>query len=175
MSTTLFARQFVSREAIVQRLVTNYQLLEQDETEEGLALPTKLTRPDQARECIENMEDYLIQKRVKLVVHLYILFVYYEHSLCLPMILTSGVGHPSFAEEMIARAPHMGPDYKNDNRLVWDLVRYVAHGGPAWDWVTAYARTFHGRNAFLAMKTHYLGPTFQALIRAHADWQLNAQ
>jgi hypothetical protein len=163
--------RFVARDAVLQRLVTIYQLLEQDETEEGLALPAKLTMPDQARECIENMEDYLLRKKDETGCPLlYIIRLL----VALPLPADDpGFGLPSFSEEMITRAPHVGPEYEHDNRLVWDLVRYVTHGGPAWDWVSAFARTFDWRNAFLAMKMHYLGPTFQALIRAQADQRLD--
>jgi uncharacterized membrane protein YgcG len=48
----------------------------------------------------------------------------------------------------------------------------VTHGGPAWDWVSRFARNSDGRLAHIALKTHYLGETFQALIRAQADKRL---
>jgi hypothetical protein len=84
-----------------------------------------------------------------------------------------GFGQPSYNEEMIMRAPHTGPEFQLDNRSVWDMIRHVTYGGPAWDWVSHFARTFDGRSSYLALKAHYLGETFQALIRAQADKKLD--
>jgi hypothetical protein len=83
-----------------------------------------------------------------------------------------GFGLPSYIKEMIQRIPHVGPDYQTDNHSVWDVIRHVTHGGPAWDWVSHFARNSDGRSAHIALKTHYLGQTFQALIRAQADKRL---
>ena len=56
--------------------------------------------------------------------------------------------------------------------MVWDAVRHVCHEGPAWGWVQAYARQRDGRSAYLALKAHYMGSTFQARLRAKADQTL---
>jgi hypothetical protein len=82
-------------------------------------------------------------------------------------------GQPSYKEEMITRAPHTGPEFQLDNRAVWDMIRHVTHSVLAWDWVSRFAQTFDGRSAYLALKAHYLGETFQALIRAQADKKLD--
>jgi hypothetical protein len=70
---------------------------------------------------------------------------------------------------MIARAPHLGTYYQRDNLAVWNAIREVTHGGPAWSWVSAFARDFNGRAAYISFKTHYLGQTFQARLRMAAD------
>ena len=46
------------------------------------------------------------------------------------------------------------------------------HEGPAWGWVQAYARERDGRSAYLALKTHYMGSTFQARLRSKVDQML---
>jgi hypothetical protein len=52
----------------------------------------------------------------------------------LPKLVNNpGFGLPSYDAEMIAHAPHTGPSYQIDNHTVWDVIRYVTHGGPAWD------------------------------------------
>jgi hypothetical protein len=84
-----------------------------------------------------------------------------------------GFGLPTYDMEMITRAPHTGPSYQIDNHAVWDVIRYMTHGGPAWDWVSSFAHEFDGRGAHQALKTHYLGPTFQAMIQAQADRKLD--
>jgi hypothetical protein len=68
--------------------------------------------------------------------------------------------------------PHVGANNQTDNRSVCDLIRYVTHGGLAWDWVLQFAWKSDGRLAHIALKNHYLGETFQALIRAQADKRL---
>jgi hypothetical protein len=74
---------------------------------------------------------------------------------------------------MVTRAPHTGASYHINNRTVWDVIRHVTHGGPAYDWVSQIAHNYDGHGAYLALKTHYLGPTFQAMIRAQADKKLD--
>lgn len=80
-----------------------------------------------------------------------------------------GFGQPSYIEEMVRRAPHGTPQYETDNALVWNVIRHVTHGGPAWNWVSRFARTSNGRDAYIALKTHYLGSAYQLRIRALAD------
>lgn len=70
---------------------------------------------------------------------------------------------------MIPRAPHGTPQFEVDNQLVWNVVRHITHGGPDWNWVWRYARTSNGCDAYIALKTHYLGNAYQLRIRALAD------
>jgi hypothetical protein len=74
---------------------------------------------------------------------------------------------------MIALAPHTGAVYQCNNNTVWNVIRHVTHGGPAWNWVSAHQRSCDGRAAYLALKSHYLGETFTTHIRAIADGQIN--
>jgi hypothetical protein len=140
-------------------LTSVYLLQEQDEDDDYVALPTPLTRVENAREGLENICPLAYIVRLLLG---------------LPAAADDpGFGNPSFHEEMIARAPHTGPNYHLNNRAVWDLIRHVCHGGPAWEWVSMFACAFDGRSAYLSLKTHYLGETFQALVLAQADKKLD--
>lgn len=80
-----------------------------------------------------------------------------------------GFGLPSFALEMIRRAPHTGTFFQRDSVAVWNVIRHVTHEGPAWSWVQSFLRTCDGRAAYFAMKQHYLGESFTARLRANAD------
>jgi hypothetical protein len=157
--------------ATLLRLTTVYQLLEQDDNDEDVGLPNKLTNVAQARECIENIDDYFGRKRGIDGVQLgYVI----RALVALPVAADDpGFGLPSHDEEMVTRAPHTGASYHIDNRTVWDVIRHVTHRGPAYDWVSQFAHNFDGRGAYLALKMHYLGPTFQAMIRAQADKKLD--
>lgn len=144
-----------------------YQLKDVDESEDDLALPDKFNRIDTARVVLENLDDYLLRKKSETGVPLaYVV----RQIVALPAVAEDvGFGLPSFIEEMVRRAPHGTPQYQTDNVLVWNVIRHVAHGGPAWNWVSRFARTSDGREAYLAFKAHYLGQSYQERIRAIAD------
>jgi hypothetical protein len=67
---------------------------------------------------------------------------------------------------MINRAPHTATHYQRDIIAVWNTI---THEGLGRSWVNEYQRSCNGRLAYLAMKTHYLGDQFVAILRATAD------
>jgi hypothetical protein len=163
-------RQFDPAIATLAKLAEVYQLKDLDDPDDDIPLPARLMRADQARETIEDIEDYLLRKRGASGCPLAAVI---RMNVALPLPEDDpGFGQPTYLEEMIQRMPHVGTDYQTDNRSVWDLIRHICHGGPAWDWVSQFARNSDGRSAHIALKTHYLGETFQALIRAQADKRL---
>lgn len=154
--------------ATLDRLRTVYLLKTEDETDEELALPEAFTRVDTARVVIENLDNYLRRKRNENGVPIaYVV----RDTVALPAANEDpGFGLPSYLEEMIRRAPHDTPEFENDNMFVWNVIRHITHGGgPAWNWVSRYMRTANGRDAYIALKTHYLGDAYQLRIRALAD------
>jgi hypothetical protein len=74
---------------------------------------------------------------------------------------------------MIARAPNIGISYQCDNATVWNVIRHITHGGPAWNWVSSFRTTRDGRAAYIALKTHYLRDSFVSRIRSAADSRLD--
>jgi len=52
---------------------------------------------------------------------------------------------------------------------VWAIIRHVAHGGPAWAWVSSFARHSNGRGAYLALRTHYFGDSYTTRAVTKAD------
>jgi hypothetical protein len=151
--------------ATVNRLTNCYRLKETEDDEEEVTLPTKLVCIEKVREILEDMDNYLIQK--KGITGLPLAYVVRD-TVALP-IIDPGYGLPSTVEQMIARGPHVGTNYEEDNNMVWQMIRHVTHGGPGWSWVQAYQRTCDGRQAYLSIKTHYLGESYSSRIRAQAD------
>jgi hypothetical protein len=70
---------------------------------------------------------------------------------------------------MIRRAPHTGVYFREAQKSVWAVIRYVTHGGPGWNWVQSFANTQDGRNAFLSMKRYYLGESYTRRIKLSAE------
>ena len=71
--------------------------------------------------------------------------------------------------EMVQRRAHTSVEFPQDNILVWAVIRHICHGGPAWSWVSRYARQANGRDAYLALKGHYLGEAVISRMRASAE------
>jgi len=59
-----------------------------------------------------------------------------------------GFGMPSREAKQVRRTRHDGPAYRQDNRALWAVIRHVAHGGPAWAWVSSFGRHENGRAAY---------------------------
>jgi hypothetical protein len=113
-----------------------------------LDLPSKMTRIDKVREVLEDIDNYLIQKRGGSGLPLaYIV----REEVHLPLV-DPGYGLPTLLDEMVARGPHFGQYYQPDNIEVWQVIRHVKHGGPGWSWVQEFQRTSNGRLAYLAIK-----------------------
>ena len=122
---------------------------------------------DNIRVCLENLDNYLQRKRGISGVSL---AAYTREDVDLPPDGEDpGFGTPSILKEMIRHAPHTGATYHADNKAVLDTVQHVAHEGPAWGWVQSFAQQRNGRGAYLALKQHYLGGTFQARLHSRAD------
>jgi hypothetical protein len=75
-------------------------------------------------------------------------------------------GYMSIYEEMIARAPHRvgGPGTNRtptltvDNNQVFEMIASITREHDCWTYVKPAQRRRDGRQAFLAMWNHYLGP-----------------
>ena len=128
-------------------------------------MPTPLAKIDDVRVTLENIDDYF---RRKLGDPGCPLAYITRDTVTLPAV-DLGFGQPSYYDKMIDRAPHTVVSYQHDKVTVWNVIRHVTHGGPAWNWVSSFSRTFDGRAAYLALKSHYLGDSFVSRIRAPAD------
>lgn len=165
-------RTFVPNQATLHRLTEVWAELKEKEDEKNDDVPEveKLTRVEQVRKTIEDIDDacntklgssgaplaYITRDRVELPEN-----VDGEND--------PGFGRPSYKEELIRRTRHEGPSYAADNSLLWNVLRAALHGGPGWNWIQQFARRQDGRGAYFAMKGHYLGESFQARTKAQAD------
>jgi hypothetical protein len=158
-------RPFGAAQATLARLTICYRLKESEEDAEEVDLPGKLTCTDKVREVLEDMDNYLLCKLGSSGLPLaYVV----RETVALPAD-DLGYGQPTVSEEMLMRGPHTGMYYELDNREIWQMIRHVTHGGPGWSWVQGHQRTSNGRQAYLAIKTHYLGESYSTRVRAAAD------
>jgi len=89
-----------------------------------------------------------------------------EHT---PGEVDPGLGQPSREAELIRRTRHDGLAYRQDNIAVWAIIRHVAHGGPAWAWVSSFSQHQNGRAAYRSLKIHYFGDSFTTRAVTKAD------
>ena len=82
------------------------------------------------------------------------------------------LGNPTFDEELIRRASHDGEVWAANNSKVWQMIRHTTHGTDAWAFVKAFARGQNGRDAYFALKSHYMGTDFVNKVKLQADAQL---
>jgi hypothetical protein len=159
-------RPIVANQATIARLSACYRLKEHEDESEDIDLPGKLMKIEKVRDVLEDIDNYLIRKLGSSGLPLsYIV----RETVALDPNDDPGYGLPTPQEEMIARGPHNGVYYQQDNNEVWQMIRHVTHGGPGWSWVQSFQRTCDGRQAYLVIKTHYLGESYSARIRAQAD------
>jgi hypothetical protein len=83
-----------------------------------------------------------------------------------------GVGLPTLQEELIRRTRHNGSHWEADNQTVWNIIRSLTHGGPGWNWVSTFHRKRDGREAYIALKKHYLGSSFVSKTMSDATTDL---
>jgi hypothetical protein len=67
-------------------------------------------------------------------------------------------GYITFAEEMIARAPHGNQAYANDSMEVWSYMANITRAHDCWTYVKPAQHTKDGRCALILLWNHFLGP-----------------
>ena len=142
----------------------------EEEYDNDIDLPERLTTVENIRTVLEDLDDYLERKRGCTGIPL---AAYTRTMQTIPPVnMDPGFATPSIIQELIRRAPHSGPTALTDNEAVWDAVRHVTHDGPGWGWVQSFSKSRNGRQAYLALKTHYFGDAYQTRLRAKADQAL---
>jgi len=127
-------RTFSAATATLPRLHQTWTLKEEEEEEQTLEFPARLEKALQARECIENIDNYLRSKRGRRGSPLaYVVReeVALPEASTNPLVTDPGFGLPTFQDEMIARTRLTGADYNHDNNTVWQILYRVLHEGPA--------------------------------------------
>ena len=68
-----------------------------------------------------------------------------------------GIGYTQLMDELLARAPHDGPSFDEDNstvlRLLQDMIADTSHMSA----IKPFQRTIYGRGAFQAIQRHSMG------------------
>jgi hypothetical protein len=60
-------------------------------------------------------------------------------------------------QRVIMTVPLLGPDFIEDNGVVYDLLKGLMLAGPAWPWMQHHDRRHDGRGAWKALMAHYEG------------------
>lgn len=136
-----------------------------EEEDNDVDLPDKLVKVDNIRQVLENIDHYL---RTKRGVHGSPLAYITRPLEGLPAN-DPGFATPSIDEELIDRTEHAGDTFTTDNAAVWSVIRHVTHDGPGWNWVSSHARRLNGRNAYFALRSHYMGTSYEQLMKSNAD------
>jgi hypothetical protein len=152
-------------QATLARLTICYRLKESEDETEDVGLPAMLTRVYKVREVLEDIDNYKLWKLGSSGLPLAYIT---REAVALPAD-DLGYGQPTTSKEMVARGPHTGAYYQLDNKEVWQLIRHAIHGGQGWSWIQSYQRNCDGRQAYLEIKTHYLGESYSSRVRAAAD------
>jgi hypothetical protein len=81
-----------------------------------------------------------------------------------------GFGEPTITDELIRRARHgTYEDYDDDNKFLWEIIHDMTKGGFAWAWVSNQQRHRNGRQAYIQLKSHFLGPSYQEKIKSDSE------
>ena len=81
-----------------------------------------------------------------------------------------GYCQPSRREELKRRARHTGELYQQDNGKVWDMINHVyGNNSTMFGWIRQFRNDRDGREAYLAIRTHYMGANYRNMIKARAD------
>ncbi len=67
-----------------------------------------------------------------------------------------------------AIVPLSGPQFDQDNNVVFDSLKSYVLGGPHWTWIQDFERRRDGRGAWKALKEHFEGPSNQLRLKASA-------
>ena len=62
------------------------------------------------------------------------------------------------SEKLIYQAPLRGNAFKADNKKYYSILKQFLANTDAWQWIESYDDSQHGRNAVIALRTHYDGP-----------------
>ena len=168
-------RDFVPQQATVEELVRlweykrNLDGIKESKRDAEDKYPEKFSSSKSSREFIESVENWIDDHYgVKDIPLAYVIRDEPE----VPEDDPFPLGQDTYDEELIRRASHTGEIWAANNSKVWQMIRQVTHGTDAWAFVKAFARTQNGRQAYYALKSHYMGADFVNKVKLNADAQL---
>jgi hypothetical protein len=77
-------------------------------------------------------------------------------------------------QEMTARAPHTGRSFVNDRRKVWDIMSNICGKYSCVVYIKPALRTRNGRNAYMLLFDHFLGPNNVGNMASEAETKLTS-
>ena len=80
----------------------------------------------------------------------------------------------SLIEELIARVPHVGPIFRNDNATVYMKIEEAVRGSSVESTIKSFARQKDGRGAYLALVSNHAGTTkYRAIMKKRMNFLQN--
>jgi hypothetical protein len=67
-------------------------------------------------------------------------------------------GYETVDQEMTSRAPHTGRSFVDDRCKVWDIMYNICGKHSCFVYITPALRTRNGRDAYMLLFDHFLGP-----------------
>jgi hypothetical protein len=77
-------------------------------------------------------------------------------------------------QEMTARAPHTGGPFVNDRRKVWDIISNICGKHSWFVYIRPALRTRNGRDAYMLLFDHFLGPNNVGNVVSEAETKLTS-
>jgi hypothetical protein len=77
-------------------------------------------------------------------------------------------------QEMMARAPHTGRYFVNDRRKVWDIMSNICGKKYCFVYIKPDLRNRNGRDAYMLLFDHFLGPSNVENMASEAETKLNS-
>jgi hypothetical protein len=77
-------------------------------------------------------------------------------------------------QEMTARAPHTGRPFVNDRRKVWDIMSNICGKHSCCLYIRPALRTRNGRDAYMLLFDHFLGPRNVGNMASEAETKLTS-
>jgi hypothetical protein len=75
---------------------------------------------------------------------------------------------------MTARAPHTGRPFVNDTRKVWDIMSNICDKHSCFVYIKPALRTRNGRDAYMLLFDHFLGPNNVGNMASEAETKLTS-
>ena len=166
-------RQLDENEATEERFEALWELKEAEDAEEQVdaEIPKKFTTDEHARQTMEDIDAYLFAKKGKLGAPL--AYVVRDNVELPDAADDPGYDDMEYEEQLVQRSRHSGPAFTQDRKSVWTLLYSVFHDTPGWSWISRHSRSKNGRQAYLDLRTHFLGKahTDRLVSRAEATLQ----
>jgi hypothetical protein len=81
-------------------------------------------------------------------------------------------GYETVDQEITARAPHTGRSFVDDRRKVWDIMSNICGKHSCFVYIKPALRTRNGRDAYMLLFDHFLGPSNVGNMASEAETKL---